>query len=73
MINILLVPPADRAVKYVSPPWQVMNDGYLLDVKPHLHDGGINATFYVNGRAACTSSAVYGGDGGISLDGIKYE
>jgi len=69
-----LHPPPDKAAKYISPPWQVTGDGYLLDVKPHLHDGGINATFYVNGNAACTSSAVYGRDGGgISIDGAKWE
>jgi hypothetical protein len=69
---VVIDPPKDRAEKYISPPWSVMADGYLLDVKPHLHDGGINATFYVNGNAACTSRAVYGGDGGIEIGGQKY-
>jgi hypothetical protein len=64
-------PSADKAQKYTSPPWEVKADGYLVDVKPHLHDGGINMTFYVNGNQACTSKAVYGGEGGMSVDGAK--
>jgi hypothetical protein len=70
--NRSIVPPKDKAVKYTSPPWSVMADGYLVDVKPHLHDGGINMTFFVNNRLACNSDAVYGGDGGFAIDGQKY-
>jgi hypothetical protein len=45
-----------------------MADGYLIDVKPHLHDGAVNMTFGVNGKLGCSSSAVYGGtDGGLNI------
>lgn len=62
-----LYPPTDKAMRYASPPWNVISDGYLLDVKPHMHDGGINMTFYRNGEAACTSKAVYGDEGQATL------
>ena len=49
-----------------------MGDGYLLGIKPQMHDGGLNMTFYVNGKSKCTSEAVYGGtDGGISANDQK--
>lgn len=64
-----LKPDSTKATKYTSPPWDVAGDGYLLDVKPHLHDGGLNMTFYVNGKEACTSNAVYGTSGSATIDG----
>jgi len=68
------VPPKDKPIKYTSPPWQVNQAGYLLDVKPHLHDGGVNMTLYLNGENKCTSKAVYGGtDGGLEINGEKWE
>jgi hypothetical protein len=51
----------------------VIGDGYLLDIKPHLHDGGLNMTFYVNGKASCTSNAVYGTSGSATINGEKWE
>lgn len=69
-----LMPPKDKAVKYTSPPWLVTSDGYLVNVKPHLHDGGVNMTFFVNGKEACSSQAVYGGtDGGLKVGEQKWE
>jgi hypothetical protein len=67
------VPPKDEPIKYTSPAWNVVNDGYLMDIKPHLHDGGVNMTFYVNGKAKCSSEAVYGGgaDGALEVNGQK--
>jgi hypothetical protein len=35
-------------------------------VKPHLHDGGINVSFFVNEKLVCTSTATYGDAGGAS-------
>jgi hypothetical protein len=59
-------------MKYLSPPWAVKADGYLLDIKPHLHDGGLNVTFQVNGQDKCTSNAIYGGtDGGMTVGSEK--
>lgn len=68
-------PPRDRPIKYESPPWKVFADGYLLNIKPHLHDGGLNFTFYVNGENKCFSEAVYGnsnGGSGLEINGDKY-
>jgi hypothetical protein len=51
-----------------------MDDGYMMDIKPHMHDGGINATLFVNGKQVCSSRALYGGtDGGTFIDGQKWE
>ncbi|KAF2395827.1 hypothetical protein EJ06DRAFT_255790 [Trichodelitschia bisporula] len=72
--KVALHPPADKPVKYTSLPWDVVGDGYLLDIRPHLHDGGVNMTFSVNGKVACSSQAVYGGtDGGAVINGEKWE
>jgi len=69
-----LYPSADKPVKYTSPPWDVVESGYLVNMKPHLHDGGINMTFFVNGKESCSSSAVYGGtDGGLVVGDQKWE
>ncbi|KAE9981883.1 hypothetical protein EG328_011339 [Venturia inaequalis] len=69
-----LRPPPDRAEKYASPPWNIIADGYLVDMKPHMHDGGINTTVILNGKAACTLAAKYGGtDGGTTINGQKWE
>lgn len=67
-------PPPDRPMRYASPPWTVIADGYLVDMKPHMHDGGVNTTVIVNGKAACTLRARYGGtDGGATINGQKWE
>jgi hypothetical protein len=72
--DINLFPPGDKPMKYESPEWNVINDGYFLDIKPHLHDGGVNVTFSVNGKIACTSQAIYGGEAGTAdIDGQKWE
>ncbi|QDS72520.1 hypothetical protein FKW77_000157 [Venturia effusa] len=70
----MLRPPIDRAERYVSPPWTIMADGYLVDMKPHMHDGGVNTTVILNGKPACTLKAKYGGtDGGATINGQKWE
>jgi hypothetical protein len=39
-----------------------------------MHDGGINSTFLINSKVACTSRAIYGGtDGGAIINGEKWE
>lgn len=68
------MPPRNGPVKYVSPAWTVHSDGYLLDIKPHLNNGGLNMTLYVNGQESCSSEAIYGGtDGGLAANGEKWE
>ena len=72
--DINLFPPNDKAIKYESPEWNVVNNGYIMDIKPHLHDGGVNVTFSVNGKVACSSAAVYGGETGTTaINGEKWE
>jgi hypothetical protein len=62
----------DKPIKYESPPWSITANGYLLDLKPHLHDGGVNMTIYVNGKNVCSSKAIYGGtDGGFAINEQK--
>lgn len=43
---LILGPPTDRAMKYTSPPWNIVANGYLVDMKPHMHDGENN--FYTS-------------------------
>jgi hypothetical protein len=61
VLNSISEPPKDKAVTYTSPDYPVITDGYLLNVVPHLHDGGIDVKLYVNNQTVCTSNAVYGG------------
>jgi hypothetical protein len=43
-----------------------------MDIKPHLHDGGLNMTFFVNDKPACRSKAIYGGlTGGLNIGSEK--
>jgi hypothetical protein len=50
-------------------------DGFIVNAKGHLHDGGINVLLMVNGKVVCDSRAVYGGDGSQSVrpDGKPWE
>lgn len=44
-------------------------------IEGHLHDGGVAIDMFVNGKYACSSDAVYGGDGGTTTtqNGKKWE
>jgi hypothetical protein len=37
-------------------------DGFIINAKGHLHDGGVNALLTVNDKVVCDSQAVYGLD-----------
>ncbi|KAF2395561.1 hypothetical protein EJ06DRAFT_525303 [Trichodelitschia bisporula] len=39
---------------------QIVQDGYMVTARGHLHDGGVNVTAIINGKSACSSAAVYG-------------
>jgi len=41
----------------------VLQDGYIITSKGHLHDGGIDISIKINGREQCVSKAEYGGVG----------
>lgn len=67
-------PPIDRPITYKGEPWNVLDDGYLLNFLPHLHDGGIGIKVYVNDRVVCESTAIYGDEGTTNtLDGKKWQ
>lgn len=42
--------------------WLLEHGGRLVWAQPHLHTGGVNATFRLNGQVVCSSSTVYGTD-----------
>jgi len=38
-------------------------DGYILNARGHMHDGGVNIVFKINDKIVCDSKAIYGGEG----------
>jgi hypothetical protein len=38
-----------------------------------MHDGSLNMKIFVNDKLACNSNAIYGADGGTSINGQKWE
>ncbi|KAF2435989.1 hypothetical protein EJ08DRAFT_645019 [Tothia fuscella] len=41
-------------------------DGYILNIRGHLHDGGINIQVKINDKEVCNSKAAYGGEGHVT-------
>lgn len=41
----------------------ITQDGWILTRRGHVHDGGVNVDFKVNGKSICNSRAIYGSDG----------
>jgi hypothetical protein len=39
----------------------VETPGYLVNLRGHMHDGGVNIVLRINGKEVCNSKAVYGG------------
>jgi hypothetical protein len=69
-----ITPLTDRAQNFTSPPFTVTDDGYLINITPHLHDGGVNIKMFLNEEHVCTSEAVYGGsEGKTTVDGKNWE
>ncbi|KAF1812280.1 hypothetical protein P152DRAFT_449551 [Eremomyces bilateralis CBS 781.70] len=57
-----------------SDKFAILEDGYIINGKGHLHDGGVSMILLVNDKEVCTSKATYGGAGGtMELDGEKWE
>jgi hypothetical protein len=50
-------------------------DGYILNARGHMHDGGVNIVFKINDKVVCDSKAIYGGEGHSSKgsDGQLWE
>jgi len=54
--------------------FRFFRDGYLVNGKGHLHDGGVAMDLYVNGKYICSSNAIYGGESGTTIqNGKKWE
>jgi len=53
----------------------VARDGYIVNMKGHVHDGGIGIICKVNDKEVCNSLAKYGGEGHVSKssDGKVWE
>ncbi|KAF2668934.1 hypothetical protein BT63DRAFT_478836 [Microthyrium microscopicum] len=60
----LHAPEGKKAFSFQSQNITVLNDGYILSRRGHLHDGGVNIDFKVNGKTICDSRAIYGGEKG---------
>ncbi|KAF2670726.1 hypothetical protein BT63DRAFT_199949 [Microthyrium microscopicum] len=71
--GLALRPPKDKPITFETPIYRAGADGYIVGAYPHLHDGALDMKIMVNGKAACSSDAIYGGDGGTTVDGQKWQ
>jgi Stress up-regulated Nod 19 len=72
----MLRPPQGKKVfSFESHNMKINQDGYILTRRGHLHDGGENIDFLINGKSICDSKAIYGGAGqtGKAIDGTTWE
>jgi hypothetical protein len=53
----------ERKFNRTSTPMPVQLDGYIFNVRGHLHDGGETILLKNNGKLLCESRPVYGGEG----------
>ncbi|KAF2435217.1 hypothetical protein EJ08DRAFT_656841 [Tothia fuscella] len=68
--NIMLHAPEGKKVfSFESKNMTVLHDGYILSRRGHLHDGGVNIDFKINGKTICDSKAIYGGEKGTFKSG----
>jgi hypothetical protein len=51
--------------------YPMLQDGIIISVRGHLHDGGTAMELYVNGVLRCNSAATYGGKGGVLVEDDK--
>jgi hypothetical protein len=54
---------------------EALRSGYIVNMRAHMHDGGVDISMKINGKEACVSKALYGGPGHTSEspDGKKWE
>jgi hypothetical protein len=51
----------------------ISQEGYLMYRRGHMHDGGVNVDFKLNGKSICNSKAIYGGaDQTTIIDGKAW-
>ena len=55
------VPNGQTQYNASSPSVHIPQDGYIINAKGHMHDGGINVVLTLNGKVICNSRAIYGG------------
>ena len=55
-----------------SAKYTFLEDGQILGAKGHLHAGGEKMVMYINGKFACESKAMYGGEkGAAAIDNMS--
>jgi len=52
-----------------------LKDGWIINARGHMHDGGVNLFLTVNDKVVCNSTAIYGGEGHTAktADGKVWE
>jgi len=63
--DVKLRPPGGQKIfSFKSKELTVIQDGYILARRGHMHDGGVNVDLKINGITICDSKAIYGGEKG---------
>jgi hypothetical protein len=67
-------PKGQSKFSFASNNLTIGRDGYLLNSRGHMHNGGVGVVVSVNGKESCTSKAIYGGEGheGVDPDGKPW-
>jgi hypothetical protein len=65
-VGMMFYPPAGKVTELASQPYTATTNGSIYNAHAHLHDGGIESRLKVNGKLACTSKAIYGGEKGTT-------
>jgi hypothetical protein len=67
------VPPQNGVTTFKSDVWESTVTGPILTARAHMHDGGMNATLYINGKVACLSEQSYAPrDGFTDAQGVSH-
>jgi hypothetical protein len=73
----LRAPKGKKAFTMQSKNITIVQDGYMLSRRGHMHDGGTGILFKVNDKVVCDSKAIYGrgqklkGDDGKDFDALN--
>ncbi|KAF2664073.1 hypothetical protein BT63DRAFT_460373 [Microthyrium microscopicum] len=69
----LSAPAGKKAFEMKSKQITILKDGYMIQRRGHMHDGGTGMLLKVNGKLACDSKAQYGAQGMFKThDGKEY-
>ena len=73
--NAIHPPKGMNQFNVVARGMEVLHNGYIVNMRAHMHDGGVDIKMKISGRRACVSKALYGGPGHTSQrpDGKKWE